>query len=294
MDPSRRLLIIGAHGFIGEHLAVHAAERWNVFGGCLRATSDSEVSIDITDAASVAAAFERVHPQVVVHLAALADIDRCEAEPALAEAVNVRGAENVARECARTGARLIFTSTGAVFAGTRHGYRETDAPTPVGVYGRTKAAAEQTVAGFFAGAAIVRLALVVGRGMRPGTNAMLDKLETNFAAGKVVVAPSYEVRNPIDVTTLCRVFVDLAARPDAQGIFHAGATDSISRFDLVANYAERMGYSRALVSPLTELMPGRAPRGLDQFLLCDRLRSYISQPLPSLDEVIERSLYVLT
>lgn len=294
MDPRPRMFLIGAHGFIGEHLAAHAAGGWNVFGGCLRTASDDEVSIDITNPASVRAAFERVRPRVVVHLAAMADIDRCEAEPAQAEAVNVHGAEHVARECARTGARLIFASSGAVFDGTRHGYRETDTPTPVGVYGRTKAAAEQRVANLASSAAIVRLALVVGRGRRPGTNAMLDKLEMNFAAGRTVVAPSYEIRNPIDVSTLCHILVDLAARPDAQGIFHAGAAESVSRFELVASYAERMGYSRALVSPLTELIPGRAPRGLDQFLLCDRLRSYVTQPLPSLAEVIERSFYVVT
>jgi len=291
MDPRPRLFIIGAHGFVGEHLSVRASDRWNVIGGDLRAASGDEVSIDVTNPASVAAAFARVRPQAAVLLSAMADIDRCEAEPKLAEAVNADGAEFVARECARNGARLVYTSSGAVFDGTRHGYSESDTPTPVGVYGRTKAEAEHRIANLAPGAAIARLALVVGRGLSPGTNAMLDKLETNFAAGRVVVAPSYELRNPIDVSTLCEILLEIAARPDAQGIFHVGATESVSRYDLVVRYAERMGYSGALVSPQTELIPGRAPRGLDQYLLCDRLRSYSSRPLPSLDEVVERSLY---
>jgi dTDP-4-dehydrorhamnose reductase len=291
MDPRPRLFVIGAHGFVGEHLALGAAGRWHVIGGCRRPASDDEISIDLTSPASVAAAFERVRPQVAVLLAAMADIDRCEAEPKLAAAVNVDGAECVAGACGRIGARLVYASSGAVFDGTRHGYRESDTPTPVGVYGRTKAEAEQRVANLVPSAAIARLSLVVGRGLRPGTNALLDKLETNFAAGRVVVAPSYELRNPIDVSTLCGYLLDIAARPDAQGIFHVGATESVSRFDLVARYAERMGYPPTLVSPQTELIPGRAPRGLDQYLLCDRLRSYSSRPMPSLDEVIERSLY---
>ena len=292
MDPRPKLFVIGAHGFVGEHLALGGAERWDVTGGDLRAESDHEVSIDVASATSLAAAFERVRPQVVVLLAAMADIDRCESEPKLAEAINSDGAEFVARECARTGARLIYFSSAAVFDGTRHGYRESDTPTPVSVYGGTKATAEQRISSLLPGAAILRLALVVGRGLRPGTNALLDKLQAGFAAGRSVVAPTYELRNPIDVSTLCNFVLDIAARPEARGIFHLGATESASRFDLVTRLAERMGYSRALVSPQTEPIPGRAPRGLDHTLVCERIRTYSSRSLPTLDEVIERSLYV--
>jgi dTDP-4-dehydrorhamnose reductase len=292
MDPRPRLFIVGSHGFVGEHLAHRAAGRWNVIGGDLRADTADEVSIDVADPASVAAAFERVRPQMVVLLAALADIDRCETEPKLAEAVNTDGAEFVARGCARGGARLIYTSSAAVFDGTRHGYREDDTPTPVSVYGCTKAAAEQRIAKLLPDAAIMRPALVVGRGLRPGTNALLDKLEASFAAGRVVVAPTYELRNPIDVLTLCDVMLDIAARPDATGVFHIGATESVSRFELVSHFAARMGYSRALVEAQTEPIPNRAPRGLDHYLLCERIHTYSSHSIPSLDQVMERSLYV--
>ncbi len=292
MDPRPRLFIIGAHGFVGGRLAVQASARWNVSGGDLFASSDSEIAMDVANPASVASAFDRVRPQVVVLLAAMADIDRCEREPQLAESINADGAEFVARGCARCGARLIYSSSAAVFDGTRHGYRESDAPTPVSVYGRTKAEAEQRVTKLVPGAAIVRPALVVGRGLRPGTNALLDKLETNFSAGRTVVAPTYELRNPIDVYTLCEFILNLAARPDLQGIFHIGATESISRFGLVQLYAWRLGYSRELVVPQTEPIPGRAPRGLDHFLLCERSRAVWSRPFPSLEETIERSLYV--
>jgi dTDP-4-dehydrorhamnose reductase len=292
VDPRPKLFVIGAHGFVGGHLALCAAERWNVTGGDLRAGSSDEVSIDVASAASVAAAFERVRPRLVVLLAAMAGIDRCESEPKLAEAINTDGAEFVARECARRGARLIYFSSAAVFDGTRHGYRESDTPTPVSVYGRTKAAAEQRISNLLPGAAILRLALVLGRGLRPDTNALLDALQASFAAGRTVVAPTYELRNPMDVRTLCDFVLDIAARPDARGIFHLGATESASRFDLVTRLAGRMGYAGALVEPQTEPIPNRAPRGLDHFLVCDRIRTYSSRDLPSLEAVIERSLYV--
>lgn len=284
-------MVIGARGFIGEHLAGRAAGSHNVIRGDLEAAADDDVKIDITSAASVCEAFDRVRPDVVALLAALSDIDRCEREPAAAEAVNVHGAELVAQECARTGARLIYTSSAAVFDGARHGYKEDDPVSPLSVYGRTKAGAEKAIAAALPSAIIVRLALVLGYGLRRGTNSMLDTLAASLQAGRKVAVPTYERRNPIDAGTLCEFILDLAARPEARGIFHLGATDSMSRYSLVARLAEKMGYSPGLVTPQHEPMPGRAPRGLDHFLISDRIRRLCRRPIPNCEQVIERSLH---
>ncbi len=90
-------------------------------------------------------------------------------------AVNARGAENVANACARTNARLLYTSTAAVFDGRKQGYREDDEMCPISVYGKTKAGRRGRSEGSrsrrpssfaFAGAWLVA--------RRSGTNSMLD------------------------------------------------------------------------------------------------------------------------
>ncbi len=144
------------------------------------------MKIDITSAASVHAAFDRTEPDAVILLAAVSDIDQCERQPELAEAVNVCGAAHVVQACRRMKARLIFTSSAAVFDGTRHGYRESDPPTPVSVYGGTKARAEQLIAAELPAAVILRLALVVGFAEGAGTNAMLNKFAARLRAGETV------------------------------------------------------------------------------------------------------------
>ena len=292
-DPRPRFLIIGAHGFVGEHLALRAAERYQVVRADLRASSDQEIAIDITRPESVRAAFDRARPSVVALLAALSDIDQCEREPELAEIINVNGPEFVARECARMGARLIYTSSAAVFDGSQHRYLESVPPTPVSVYGRTKAAAEVRILALSPDAILLRIALVLGYGLRPGTNALLDKLQQSFRAGASVVVPVYEYRNPIDVGTLCDLILDLLGRPDARGIFHIGAIDSISRFELVRKLAARMGYSPDLVTPQQEPLAGRAPRGLDHFLVSERLGQYSQRTLPDCAKVVENALHAV-
>jgi dTDP-4-dehydrorhamnose reductase len=285
------VLIIGARGFLGEHVARRAASVFQVFQAALPRAGWEGLAIDVTSAASIEAGFQHAAPDVVVLLAAISDIDACENRPELAEEINVRGTARVVEACARTGAKLVFTSSAAVFDGTRHGYRESDAATPVSVYGSTKTRAEELVRQALPSAIIFRLALVVGFAQNHGANAMLNKLSEKLGAGQSVSFPNFEYRNPIDAHTLAGFMLELLQLPEASGVFHVGASESISRFELGVKLAERMGFSRDLIEPQTAPSPGRAPRGRDHFLLTERIRATCRTPVPSCDEVIERAIY---
>lgn len=289
MDKAR-ILIIGSGGFLGMHATRAAKESFEVFTGSRKAGADpGSVQIDITDASSVDTAFRRVRPDAVLLLAALSDIDKCQARPEQALAVNVLGSEHVANACARSNARLLFTSSAAVFDGRKHGYTEEDAPTPLSVYGETKARAEAAVLALVPSAIVLRVALVIGFARKAGTNAMLDNLAARWAAGSPVSSPTFEYRNPIDAGTLSGFMLRLLLHKDARGIFHAGAKESVSRYELNVKLAKRMGYSGDLVQPQTVPASGRAPRGLDHFLMSDKLHAVCNTTIPNCDEVIERS-----
>jgi dTDP-4-dehydrorhamnose reductase len=257
--PKPRLLVIGSTGFVGSRWSRAAAARFDVVGAARHPQPDNrEIRLDITDPASVRAAFDQVRPACVTLLAALSDIDRCQREPELAERLNVGGAANVARQCARFGARLLYTSTDAVFDGTRGLYREDDPPTPPNLYGETKARAEAAIADILPSATIARLSLVLGTSARAGGNSYLQKVIANLRAGNQIISPTYEMRNPIDVITLCEFFTELTVATDAAGIFHVGASDKISRYDLARAIAERLGHDPALIVPQTAPVAGRA------------------------------------
>jgi dTDP-4-dehydrorhamnose reductase len=282
-----KMLVIGSSGFLGRHVTRVAAGEFEIVDGNRTATDySSEVRIDLKDEDSIAAAFEEVRPDVVLLLAAHADIDYCEQYPEEARAVNLRGAEYVAAACASSNARLVFASSGAVFDGRQHGYTEDSQVSPVSVYGETKAGAEKRILALLPDAIVVRLGLVIGFAVLPGGNAFLDKLRKRLASGDSVDFPVFEQRNPIDALT-CSLFILELVKKQAQGIFHIGSADSISRYELGLKLASRMGYS-GRVRPQLEPVPGRAPRGPDHFLLTDKLRATCAIPIPTCNQVIER------
>ena len=291
LSQKPRLLIIGARGFVGQHLARRASAEFDVVRADLTAADRAGVVIDLTSVTSIETAFRMASPHVVILLAAISDIDACEAQPQLAEEINARGVARVVEACARAGARLLFTSSAAVFDGTQHGYRESDEPTPLSVYGRTKASAEKLICQALPAAIILRMALVLGFAQDRGTNAMLNKFAEKLRAGQEIPLPNLEYRNPIDPGTLSDFILELLRNPGASGIIHVGASDPISRFDLGMRLAHRLGFSRDLIKVQNTPTPGRAARGLDHFLLTERIRTICQTPVPTCDEVVERATH---
>jgi len=85
----------------------------------------------------------RYEPDMVLHLAAMTDVDRCELEPDEAYRVNALGTRNVALACQRSNAVMVYINTGSIYDGSKETpYTEYDAPGPVNVYGRSKYAGE--------------------------------------------------------------------------------------------------------------------------------------------------------
>ena len=135
-----KVLITGCNGQVGTELMGLATD----YG--IDAVGVDVAELDITAAAAVATALEQHQPQAVINAAAYTAVDKAEAEPNIAWAVNRDGPANLAAACAQRGIPLLHISTDYVFDGRKQGaYAETDAVRPLGVYGASKLAGDVAV-----------------------------------------------------------------------------------------------------------------------------------------------------
>lgn len=152
-----KVLITGANGQVGWELARQGARYGLEIAALDRGT------LDITDFAGIKKTFIRIAPALVVNAAAYTAVDRAESEPELAFAVNRDGPAYLAAACAGAGISLVHLSTDYVFDGSKtEPYRESDPISPLGVYGRSKAAGERKVREHVAKHIIIRTAWLYG------------------------------------------------------------------------------------------------------------------------------------
>jgi dTDP-4-dehydrorhamnose reductase len=244
----RRALITGLGGFLGSNRAVHLSRLgWTVWG-TWHAKDPGLAGVearhlDVCIPAEVEKLVGEARPDVVFHLAAIANPDACADDEPAARQINVQGAKIVALAARRSGARMVFTSTDQVFDGTRGLWKEADAPGPPGAYGRSKRDAEKAVLEASEnGALVVRLALTYGwgRGGARGRNFAEQWLKTLLTGGSV---PAFtdQWRTPIYGEDACEA-LRLGADQGWRGLLHLAGPERVTRHDFAVRLAREFGF----------------------------------------------------
>ena len=249
-----QVLIIGASGFIGQYLVRRLNETLDrgVVGTFLSRApggdGNSWYRVELTGTARLEQVFRLARPDVVVHLAAIADLRTAERDPERATAVNVAATSSIARLCDLHGAKLVFVSTEYVFGGGRGYYREDDTPDPTTRYGQTKWEAEQEVAKLASRWSILRTSIVYGwptQGQRNFVPWLIERLRS----GHPYYGPTEVYRTPVYVEHLQDGIAKLV-EGDYPGIHHVAGRDWVSMYDFATAVAEAFHLDRGLVIPI--------------------------------------------
>jgi dTDP-4-dehydrorhamnose reductase len=269
-----RLLVTGAAGLLGGRLAALLSSRYQVVATRHSAAPPSGmavVDLDLLSPASIESALSSSGAEAVVHSAALADVDKCEAEPGLAEALNIRASETLGRLCRDGGLRLVALSTDLVFSGARADYTESELAAPLMTYGRTKLLGEQAVLDAAPGSVVVRIALVHGRGFGRRATAS-ESIAWSLRSGRRVRLFTDQYRTPIDPESIASALQTLV-ESSATGVFHLGGPERLSRHELGLRVADELGLSTRLIDPARQAEhPLRPPRPADVSLDSSRAR----------------------
>lgn len=213
MTSSRvgKVVITGARGQLGLELQATAPAGWDVL-----ACGSEE--LDVTQPESVRTVLEREQPALVIQAAAYTDVDAAERNVDRAEAVNARGAANVAIAAVRVRARMIYVSTDFVFDGNQgRPYAPDDRANPLGVYGRSKLSGEREVARITDGAGLIlRTAWLYSVHGRNFARTMLRLMRERESLGVVYD----QVGTPTWGRSLGETLWAVAEHPELRGILH--------------------------------------------------------------------------
>lgn len=232
-----RIFITGHKGQLGRALHARLPEAVGV----------DLPEVDITQAASIDAAVDAARPELIIHCAAMTDVDGAARNPALAYHINALGTQNVALAAARSGAALLHISTNEVFDGAKRSpYFEFDATGPISAYGRSKQAAEWFVTHLLRRFYIVRTAWLTAPG---GRNFVHRILQLADERGSLRVVTD-EIANPTFVDDLVDALLKLI-ETERYGLYHLTNAGHCSRHEYASRILALAGRGQVPVEAIT-------------------------------------------
>ena len=251
-----KILVTGAGGMLGSDLVQTLEYEYEVYGMVRQQDARPRFfSGDITDRLSTVKHIERIQPRVVIHAAAMTDVDGCETDRPRAMKVNFEGTKNVVDGCRHVKGILIYFSTDFVFDGTsREPYRESHIPNPINVYGETKLLGEFYVKSQSIDHLIIRTAWTYGA---KGDHFMAKILRKGGESSQIHVvkdqvgSPTYTKDIAEALARILRLILSEEGKETLNAIYHMTNDGAASRYEVAVELLKRAGCRDVLVCPIT-------------------------------------------
>ena len=278
--------ITGGSGLLALNWAIALRDRNPVTLGLhkrnvtLAGVNTHRSSLETVD--EVLRALDVIEPRLVVHAAGLTNVEVCEAEPRLAQHVNVDLAANVALACAQRGLPLVHASTDHLFRGDEAFVSETHQVAPRNVYGQTKAEAESRVLEAYPEALVVRTNFY---GWGPTyRRSFSDMIIESLRRGEEITLFTDVFYTPLLVEVLRQAVFGLSL-VKAGGIFHVVGDERVSKYDFGVKIARHFRLDPNLIRRGTlSDQPALVDRPRDMSLSNKKARGLLGRSLGGIDE----------
>ena len=250
-----KILVTGSNGLLGQKLIEKLANNPNAD---VLATARGEnrlpfkenysyASLDITDKQNVDEVIDAFKPDVVIHGAAMTNVDQCETEKEECWKLNVLATEYLLEAAERHNSFFLHVSTDFIFDGADGPYAEEAEANPVSFYGWSKYAAEKLVIHSNVKWAIARTVLVYGMAHDMSRSNIILWVKNSLESGKSINVVNDQWRTP----TLAEDLADgciLIAEQRAEGIFNISGKDLLNPYQMAVMTADYFGLDKSLIN----------------------------------------------
>lgn len=252
-----KILITGSNGLLGQKLVELIVEKKEfeliaTGRGANRLSKYKDqytyISLDITDKEAVLAAFEQHKPVIVIHGAAMTNVDQCELNKEECWIQNVQATRNIAESCLQIGAFLVNVSTDFIFDGQKGPLSEDEKPAPVSFYGYSKLAAEELIQKMEGLKwSIARTVLVYGIAEDMSRTNIILWVKKSLEDKKQIKVVNDQWRTPTlaeDLAMGCY----LMAQKGAEGIFNISGKDFLNPLEMAYMTADYFHLDKSFIT----------------------------------------------
>ncbi len=285
-----RIVVTGASGLLGLNLSLKLNEQHEVLGitnsTTLKGLPFEIQLLDLVNSNFELNILDQFKPDVVIHCAAMANLEECETNPVQAYEINANVPGELAHQCQKKSIKFLHISTDAVFDGKTGNYTELDEPTPLSTYAKTKRAGEENVQNQNPEAIIARVNFF-GWSLS-GKRSLGEFFFNNLRAKNPINGFVDVLFCPLYVNHLSDLLIDMI-KMDLSGIYHVVSSDHMNKYEFGCSIADQFGLDPALISPISVLQSKlRAERSLNLTLSTNKLSEALQQTLPTVQDGIKK------
>lgn len=259
----KRILITGSTGLLGKNLCRELRKK-----ALYEVIEHNRKSLDLRETSRIHNFFFGLKPDLVIHTAAMTNVDRCEINPDDAFLINWIATREITGVCRDLRIPIIYISTDFVFDGEKGVYEESDRPSPLSVYGRSKLLGEEEVKSWEMHC-IIRVSWLFGAG---GKN-FFSRVPYILSSEKQVYAVTDQWSCPTYAPALASVIVEMIEREIPIGTFHLPGEERATPFEFVA-HLKNLIKSQTEIVPVTGDSIHKAPRPRSSVLKNNKLKTY--------------------
>ncbi len=280
-----KYFITGGSGLLGERLAAVSNDNDELTLVHNSNPSENTIKCDITNEKEVKSAVEKENPDVIIHCAAMTNVDLCEDERKKAYSVNGDGTGFLAKAAHDINAKIIYVSTDFVFDGERGYYKEDEKVNPLGIYAKSKYDGEVQLAKYCDDWAIARVSVLYGWHSRLNfTTWVIEQLRQKNEINIV----TDQINSPTLADNAAEAIFKIAQK-NKNGIFHTAGNDAINRFDFTRKIADAFDLDDSLINPTTSSQfIQKAPRPRDSSLNVNKVEKELNMKMETCSESLKR------